>query len=176
MRRAMTRAMIQDELVHSEKQPDLRGITVVAYDELRSPIVKTAFDLWRSKCRGNDAPNLCDLDPFEAPGLLPHLVLKETTRNPTDARVRIVGANVREHLWSDPTGRWISEIPGMDEGSVAWKALAWVVATAKPLLYRPPYVGPRKQLMRCEAAELPLTNEVGDVIRTLVALDFLALT
>lgn len=152
---------------------DLSGIALIDESELASDIVRAALAYWRSKRRGDGPPFRADLEPAEIPRLLPHLILEEVRRDPWDFRYRLVGTSVREHSRSDWTGKWASDMPGQDEASAVYRVARWAAETGRPVIYRPPYVGPHKEFKHCEAAVMPWADAEGVVDRVLVAVDFL---
>ncbi len=152
---------------------DLSGIALVEESELASDVVRAVLAYWRSKRRGAGPPSRFDLEPAEIPRLLPHLILKEVRRDPWDFRYRLFGTSVREHSRTDWTGRWMSEMPGQDEGAAVYRVARWVAENGSPIIYRPPYVGPHKEFKYCEAAVMPWSDADGVVDRVMVAVDFL---
>lgn len=152
---------------------DLSGIDLSDEAELQSEVVRAVLAYWRGKGGDRGPPPRNLLDPADIPRLLPNLILKEVRRDPWDFRYRLVGTAVREHSRSDWTGKWMSQMPGQDERSSIYRVARWVAENARPLLYRPPYVGPHKEFKHCEAAMLPWSGDSGSVERLLIAVDFI---
>jgi hypothetical protein len=153
---------------------DLSGIALVEEADIQSGIVRGALAYWRGKGAEDRPPPRARLDPAEIPRLLPNLILKEVRRDPWDFRYRLVGTNVREHSRSNWTGKWMSEMPGQDGSSVVYRVARQVAESERPLLYRPPYVGPHREFKFCEACVLPWADEAGTVDRLMIAVDFIA--
>lgn len=82
---------------------------------MRSPIVRSAFEYWRSKCRGRALPSRADIDPMEIPRVLPNISLVERDTETGRYRYRLIGSALVESLGWDATGRYLDEVyPGFE--------------------------------------------------------------
>jgi hypothetical protein len=178
-RRGMSTSLVQAEL------PDLERTRPLQFEELQSPVIRTAIGYWLSK-QDNGAPmRRCNFDPTEVPHLLPYLMLLEVMRQPsdradaqkagtvTDFRYRVIGDVVGRYSRANYTGKCLGDIEGQGPDSEVWRIISTVVAQRRPALLRPPYVGPHHHSYFCEASVMPMLDEQGDVARLLIAADFL---
>jgi hypothetical protein len=187
-RRGVSTSLVQAEL------PDLERTRPLQFEELQSPVIRTAIGYWLSK-QDNGAPmRRCHFDPTEVPHLLPYLVLLEVLREPagradarkssdradatkggtvTDFRYRVIGDVVGRYSRANYTGKCFSDVEGQGPESEVWRVISTVVEQRRPVLLRPPYVGPHHHIYFCEASVMPMLDEQGDVARLLIAADFL---
>jgi hypothetical protein len=142
--------------------------------DVRSPRVRAGVAYWNEKRGANLLPARADFDPLiEVPGLAPHMMLKDVQREPLDFRYRLVGTLVRNHLRHDPTGQWMTNIPGQGPGNQLWAYHEHVVNTRAPLFLRPDYVGPHKEFLAIESVILPLASDHETVDMLMIFVDFL---
>lgn len=89
---------IEDSLHPVTRYP----LTALASRELR--------DVWLS-AGGNSGivPDWRTFDPFQAPQILPHLVVVDVHWSPLRFRYRVIGTRVAELAGRDATGRWLDE-------------------------------------------------------------------
>jgi len=130
---------------------------------LGAPRLREAFAYWDGKRAGRVMPCRGDIDPVEMPRLLPYVMLIDVLAAPVDFRYRLIGTEVRAIAARDYTGRRFSEVVGKGRGSVVWDGCEQVVATRAPYTGSPPYVGPERELRRCENLLLPLSENGSDV-------------
>lgn len=88
-------------------------------------------------------------------------------------RYRIIGEVLQRYSRGNYTGKYFSEVDGQGPGSDVWRVCSEVTLQRRPLLLRPPYVGPHSQIFYCESATMPLVDDEGAVTRLLIACDFL---
>lgn len=216
-RRHAPTSLIQAEL------PDLPRTRPLQFEELQSPVIRTAVGYWMSKLE-NGAPMRRSLfDATEIPHLLPYLVLLEVLRQPAslhngnllngngaksqgvakggaanggvakgglanggvtngaaahlgtmvDFRYRVIGEVLQRYSRGNYAGKCMSEVDGQGAGSEVWAIVSSVAEQRRPVLLRPPYVGPHHHIFFCESCTLPLVDERGDTDRILIACDFL---
>lgn len=137
--------------------------TILDAAALSAPRLKEAFAYWQSKCAGRIMPARRDLDPVEVPKLLPYMMLYDVLPSPLDFRYRLIGTEARSILARDYTGRRFSEVVGKGRGSVVWDNCEQVVVTRAAFSRTPPYLGPERDLRRCENLLMPL-SENGNVV------------
>lgn len=130
--------------------------------------VQDGYDYWRSKMTANRLPSRGDINPIEIPRLMPHVVMVDVKREPAfDFRYRLVGTYVAEHLYTDHTGSWFSEIEHQKEPSQIWRNCKKVAETGEAFLAATPYVGPHKGYRQVEDIILPLADD-GETVDTLL--------
>jgi len=88
-------------------------------------------------------------------------------------RYRVIGDVSLRHSRGNYTGKCLSEVDGQGPGSEVWRVCTEVALQRRPLLSRPPYIGPLSHIFQCESAVMPLVDDEGDVTRVLIACDFL---
>ena len=124
-----------------------------------SPLQREALEYWQGKCAGDALPGRRDLDPTEIPRLLPHILLVDVLAGePRDFRFRLIGDAVRSRVHQNMTGRRMSEIPHMREGTLR-RHYDEVVATARPLAQRVEYVGPDRFVRAATHLLMPLAAD-----------------
>jgi hypothetical protein len=101
------------------------------------------------------------------------MMLKSVRRDPLDFYYRLVGTTLRQHLRADPTGKWMSTIPGQGPGNPLWADHERAVATRAPVFLRPAYVGPHKEFLSIEAVILPLGADRDSVDMLMIVVDFI---
>lgn len=121
--------------------------------------VAAGLAYWRSRCRDGLLPGRRDIDPVEMTEFLPDVLLFDVRAEPRDFRYRLIGTRVREHLFEDRTGQWLSAVPVSEPRGGAWEKLCWVADNGRPLFGRTPYVGPHKQFTALTDAVLPLAAD-----------------
>lgn len=146
--------------------------TILDPDALTAPRLKEAFAYWRGKCAGRTMPARRDLDPVEVPRLLPYIMLYDVLPAPLDFRYRLIGTEARSILAQDYTGKLFSEVPGKGKGCVVWDNCEQVVLTHMPFSRSPPYIGPERELRRCENLLLPLSDNGSDVTMIVQVISF----
>ena len=97
-------------------------------DENASPlifetrVVQDGYSYWRSKFNEGRLPSRSDINPIDIPRLMPHAVMVDVKREPEyDFRYRLIGTYVAEHLFTDHTGSWFSEIDHQKAPSQIWQ-------------------------------------------------------
>jgi hypothetical protein len=136
------------------------------------------YDYWLGKQRAlgdtEMLPARRDLDPvIDIPRLVPHLMLMDVQADPLDFRYRLVGSALRRHMSQDWTGRFLSDIPFQRAGSMVWDNNVRVLSDRRPLLARPPYIGPHKDFLFVESVILPLAGDGQTIDMLMFAVDFI---
>jgi hypothetical protein len=90
-----------------------------------------------------------------------------------DFRYRVIGDVIQRYSRANHTGRSFTQIEGKGPGSDVWRIAMTVVDQRRPVLVRPPYIGPRHQMFFCEWSVMPMVDDQGDIARLLIASDFL---
>ena len=157
--------------------PDLPNTRLLQFDDLTSPIIRTAIGYWMSKQETGLPMRRRDFDATEIPHLLPYLILLEVVRGQgaeiTDFRYRVIGDVLLRYSRGNYTGRCFSEVEGQGPGSEVFTICSNVALQRRPLLLRPPYVGPHHHIFYCESSTMPLIDDQGNANRILIACDFL---
>jgi hypothetical protein len=79
--------------------------------DFETRVVQDGYSYWRSKLIDGRLPRRSDINPIDIPRLMPHAVMLDVKREPEfDFRYRLIGTYVAEHLYTDHTGSWFSEI------------------------------------------------------------------
>jgi hypothetical protein len=139
--------------------------------------VQDGYSYWRSKVVDGQLPRRSDINPVDIPRLMPHAVMLDVKREPEfDFRYRLIGTYVSEHLFTDHTGSWFSEIEHQKPPSEIWGNCRHVVETGKPSLPATPYVGPHKGYRKVEDVFLPLAEDGSTVDTLLVFICFTSLS
>jgi hypothetical protein len=154
--------------------PHLLRTRFLEMAELNSPIIRTAISYWLSKQVDGAPMRRCQFDATEIPHLLPYLILLEVVRDVADRKVldfryRVIGDVLLRYSRGNYTGKCFSDVEGQGPGSEVFT----IVEQRRPILLRPPYVGPHHQIFYCESTTMPLVDESGNVDRVLIACDFL---
>ena len=147
-------------------------------DDIRSTYVLTGYDYWLGKARALGDPSMLparqDFDPLiETPRLAPRIMLMDVLQDPLDFRYRLVGTALRRHMAQDWTGQKLSEIPFQRVGSTVWDNNELVIRERRPLLARPPYIGPHKDFLFVESIILPLASDGDRVDMLMFVVDFI---
>lgn len=122
-------------------------------------VIAAGLAYWRSRCEDDLLPARGDIDPTEMTEFLPDVILFDVRAEPRDFRYRLIGTRVREHLFEDRTGQWLTEIPLTRPPGEAWTKLCWVTDHRQPLFGRTPYVGPHRDFTALTDALLPLAAD-----------------
>lgn len=146
-------------------------VPVLNLPAILAPQLDEARTYWRSKLAARAMPSRRDIDPVEMPRLLPYVMLTDVLSDPLDFRYRLIGTAVRRISQGDYTGKRYSEVPGKGPGNAVWANCADVVRTKAPLVAAPPYIGPNRQVSRCETILLPLSQNGSDVNMILQVVD-----
>ena len=142
--------------------------------QFRTRIVQDGYAYWASKCDDGRMPTRRDINPVEIPSLMPHVAIVDVRHEPEmDFFYRLQGTYIVEHLYSDHTGKWFSEIPHQKPPSQIWSNCAKVVETRAPLLAKTPYVGPHSSFRDLEDLILPLSSDGERVDSLLVFVCYL---
>lgn len=174
-------SLLQAELPHLTRTRSLQ------MEELHSPIIRAAIGYWLSKQENGEPMRRCQFDPVEVPHLLPYLMLLEVVRAPSggedelaprrgevmDFRYRVIGDVIQRYSCANFTGRSFAQIEGKGPGSDVWGIVMAVVDQRRPVLVRPPYVGPHHHVFFCEWSVMPMLDDHDDIARLLIASDFL---
>lgn len=101
-------------------------------DCLAREYAKQFYDYWH-EARGTAAmPSTGALDPTRLPrACLPYLSVLEVEQAPFRLRSRLTGTALAEQLGTDPTGRYLNDMPGAD---MQIDRMAWCVRERKPYL------------------------------------------
>ena len=152
-------------------------------DEIASQNVLAGYDYWLEKKRALSADDLTepgllpartDFDPLiEVPRLAPRMMLMDVLQDPLDFRYRLVGSALRRHMAQDWTGKRLSEIPFQRVGSTVWDNNVIVIRERRPILARPPYIGPHKDFRSVERVILPLASDGRQVDLLMFFVDFI---
>ena len=136
--------------------------------QFRTRIVQDGYAYWVSKCIEERIPARQDINPVDIPRLMPHVVILDVRREPDfDFRYRLLGTYVTEHLYSDHSGKWFSEITHQQPPSQIWQNCCEVATSGTPLMSNTPYVGPHKSFRDVEDIILPLSSD-GEHIDSLL--------
>lgn len=145
-------------------------------ERISSPVLAAGLDYWRGLIRpGDDLPVYERFDPLHIPRLLASIILLEVRHEPLDFRYRVIGQDVRNNLFDNYTGQWISQIPHQAAPGLLIDSLRSCVAERRPLLPEIPYVGPKRRFREMSVILLPLADADGRVSRLLVFFDFVLL-
>ena len=100
---------------------------------------------------------------------MPHVVILDVRHEPEfDFRYRLLGTYVTEHLYSDHSGKWFSEMAHQQAPSQIWQNCYRVATTRQPLMSNKPYVGPHQSFRDVEDIILPLSSDGERVNHLLV--------
>ena len=156
---------------------------MIDLDEIASQNVLAGYDYWLEKKRALSAddstepgllPARTDFDPLiEVPRLAPRMMLMDVLQDPLDFRYRLVGSALRRHMAQDWTGKRLSEIPFQRVGSTVWDNNVIVIRERRPILARPPYIGPHKDFLYVESVILPLASDGRQVDLLMFFVDFI---
>ena len=130
--------------------------------------LQDGYSYWRSKLVDGRLPRRSNINPIDIPRLMPHAVMLDVKRDPEfDFRYRLIGTYVAEHLFTDHTGSWFSEIEHQKPPSQIWENCKRVAESGEAFLAATPYVGPHQGYRRVEDIILPLAED-GETVDTLL--------
>src|SRR3954470_6924801 len=133
---------------------------IISQQELTSELVIGGLRYWDSRRNGNAIPARGDFDPLlEIPGLVRFMMLKDVQRDPLDFRYRLVGTGLRNHMTTDWTGKFMSEVEYQRPPSTIWDYHRQGAESGAPLFIKPNYVGPHKDYLFIESVMLPLAAD-----------------
>lgn len=145
--------------------------------KFRTREVQEGYSYWVSKCVDGRLPSRHDINPLEIARLMPHVAILDVRHEPElDFFYRLQGTYIVEHLYSDHSGKWFSEIEHQKAPSRIWQNCVKVVETRAPLLANTPYVGPQRSFRDLEDLILPLSSDGRTVDNLLVFVRFLPRT
>jgi hypothetical protein len=151
-----------------------RMSAIITEQELTSELIIEGFRYWRLKRNGDAIPARCEFDPLlEIPGLVRFMMLKDVQWEPLDFRYRLVGTGLLNHLTTDWTGKFMSEVEYQRPPSTIWDYHRQVAESGQPLFIKPNYVGPHKDYLFIESVMLPLAKDHRKVDMIMIFIDFL---
>jgi hypothetical protein len=173
----LDRRTVPTSLVQAE-MPALERTKFLQFADLGSPVIRTVVSYWMSKQQDGAPMRRCQFDATEIPHLLPYLILLEVVYAApggeiSDFRYRVIGDVPLRYSRGNYTGKCFSEVDGQGPGSEVWAIVSNVATQRRPVLLRPPYVGPHNNIFYCESTTLPLVGENDRTERILIACDFL---
>lgn len=128
--------------------------------QFQTRVVQDGYAYWVSKCSEGGLPARQDINPVEIPRLMPHVVMLDVKHEPEfDFRYRLLGTYVTEHLYSDHSGKWFSEITHQRAPSKIWQNCCQVATSRSPFMSNTPYVGPHQSFRDVEDIILPLSSD-----------------
>lgn len=144
-------------------------------DNMRSPIVRAAYEYWRSKCRDGHLPSRNDIDPTEVPRILPHVSLVERECGTGRMRYRLLGSALVDSLGLDATGQYLDEVfPEFDtSASKAYREQVFDMGKPSHRIGRPS-VRFAKDFVGVERLYLPLADDGRrvDMVMGVIVYDF----
>ena len=147
---------------------------IITEQELSSELIIEGFRYWQSKRTGDAIPARADFDPLiEIPNLVRFMMLKDVRRAPLDFRYRLVGTGLLNHMTTDWTGKFMSEVEYQRPPSTIWDYHKQVAESGAPLFIRPNYVGPHKDYLWVESVMCPLASDHRQVDMIMIFIDFL---
>jgi hypothetical protein len=151
-----------------------RMSAIITERELTSELIIEGFRYWKSRRKGEAIPARCEFDPLlEIPGLVRFMMLKDVQWEPLDFRYRLVGTGLLNHLTTDWTGKYMSEVEYQRPPSTIWDYHQRVAESGEPLFIKPNYVGPHKDYLFIESVMLPLAKDHRNVDMIMIFIDFL---
>lgn len=137
-----------------------------------SPLIKQGFSYWQSKCKGDQLPQWCDINPAEIKTLLPSFILVQVMQDPLDFMEKITGETVRHHTAGNSMGKNWRDYPGREPGSQIWSRLENVVKIKQPCFLTIPYVGPQRDFLKIKTVLCPLSEDGKTVEKIITFVDF----
>jgi hypothetical protein len=151
-----------------------RMSAIITEQELTSELIIEGFRYWKSKRIGDAIPARCAFDPLlEIPGLVRFMMLKDVQWEPLDFRYRLVGTGLRNHMTTDWTGKFMSEVEYQRPPSTIWDYHRQVAESGQPLFIKPNYVGPHKDYLFIESVLCPLAKDHRKVDMIMIFIDFM---
>ena len=145
----------------------LDALSILSPADIGSPVVRAAFDYWRSKCEGDRLPSRRDIDPVEIPRLLPHILLTEIWQEPFLVRYRLAGSALAELYGFDYTGSYLSREREGDEGYAYYVEIYRRLCREKlPLFGRDSVHIRERHHIVYEWGEFPLVDDKANVVMT----------
>jgi hypothetical protein len=122
--------------------------------------LKELLRLWQ-KIKGEKfMPSRKDFNPAVATRLLPHISLVDVENSPRRYRFRLVGSATVKAMGRDVTGKYMDEIPGMENMRERYD---WLVENKVPYLYKGQLVWSAKNFLDYFALGLPFSEDGHDV-------------
>ena len=161
------------DTVEDNRAEDIQRTCRTLRNRLTSPVTRAALDYWLALVRGDHIPGRQHLDPAAMVPFLPHVMLMDVDREALDFRYRLVGTRVRYHLFRDPTGLWLSEIPHQKAPSIIHSAMSETARRGVPIIGEVPYVGPHREYKKVEDIQMPLARDGRTVDMLLIVVDYI---
>ncbi|MEC9346114.1 MAG: PAS domain-containing protein [Pseudomonadota bacterium] len=159
--------------IDTGRAEDIQRACIDLRNRLTSPVTTAALDHWLALVRNGRLPGRQHLDPAGMVPFLPHVLLMDVDRQAMDFRYRLVGKRVRYHLFRDPTGLWLSEIPHQKAPSVIHSAMSEAVRRRVPIIGEAPYVGPQREYKKVEDIQVPLARDGRNVDMLFIVVDYI---
>ncbi|WP_119302558.1 PAS domain-containing protein [Dongia deserti] len=101
-------------------------------ESVRSPLILSMLDYWRSKVAGGRLPRPADIDPTEIPKLIASMVICDLEEQPFRVRYRLAGTRQVHILGNELTGRYVDEL-NWEEGPFVHSIFARARDTKAPV-------------------------------------------
>lgn len=152
---------------------DIVGVCAELRARLTSRITIGALDYWLAAVSDGRLPGRQHLDPAGMIPFLPHVLLMDVAPDGSDFRYRLVGTRVRYHLFNDPTGLWLGQIPHQKAPSIIHSAMTKCARSRLPMIGAVPYVGPHKDYKQVEDIQMPLARDGRNVDMLFIVVDYI---
>lgn len=145
-------------------------------DTIRSKIIRSGYEYWKSKCDGNKLPTWSDINPADIKPLLPNIVVIHVLQDPLDFLEKITGEMVLARSVLNSMGKNWRDYEGRGPESVIWGVFEDVVNSKQPSFQTIPYVGKHKEFMEIETVICPLSSDGETIDRIISFVDYIRTT
>jgi len=142
------------------------------YDFTKDPILKPAYDYWRSKRGNRTIPRRSDIEPTEIPRLLPNIQITELVAGGKRIRYRLAGSAIVEAYGSELKGKYFDEVFMGERLRFAEENYRVMCERKRPVLVVNHYHSARNVALVCHRLIMPLSEDGETVNQCLTALNF----
>jgi len=141
-------------------------------EDVASPMLRAAHDLWSANLKGRTLPARADFDPVDMPKLLPHIILVDIEHPGPRLRVRLSGTNVVNVFGGDYTGQYLDEIDFGDARPKILHDYLFAVDARRPLFSDHKFRRLSGTYLNIERVILPLSDDDETVNILMAVLSF----
>jgi hypothetical protein len=144
----------------------------VEYDFKTDPILKPAYDYWRSKRIGGAIPRRVDIDPAEIRPLLPNIQITELMDDGKRIRFRLAGSAIIDAYGSELRGKYLDEVMTGERLRFAEENYLVMCERKRPVFVVNRYHSARNVELVCYRLAMPLSDDGEIVSQCLTAMNF----
>jgi hypothetical protein len=142
------------------------------YDFAKDPVLKPAYDYWRSKRGNRSIPRRRDIEPTEIPRLLPNIQITELVDGGKRIRYRLAGSAIVDAYGSELAGKYFDEVFTGERLKFVEENYHAMCERRRPILVVNRYHSARDVLLVCHRLIMPLSEDGKTVNQCLTAMNF----